>query len=196
MFDFDFMRHGLTDANERGILLGSTDAPLNERGYQQARQAGTALRDVSFDLILCSPLQRCVETAHVINRYRRVPVTIRFDYQLAERDFGAFEGLLRAFAPLDSDGNVAETGTVESITSVRQRAEAAIAPYVMRFRVLVVSHGGVFNALNSNCTSPLADKPGHCVPYRFRDYDSPYSSCTRAEAKTLHATRARQHIPQ
>ena len=46
------VRHGLTDWNEQGRLLGRSDVPLNERGRTQAEVLGDALSSLAPGEIL------------------------------------------------------------------------------------------------------------------------------------------------
>ena len=53
------IRHGQTEYNRKGMVQGSgIDAPLNDTGYQQAAAFFKAYRDISFDKIYISTLQR------------------------------------------------------------------------------------------------------------------------------------------
>lgn len=58
------VRHGQTDANARGLLLGRADPPLTEAGYRQARALAAALPRA--DRIVSSPLTRARHTAAVL----------------------------------------------------------------------------------------------------------------------------------
>lgn len=60
------IRHGETTWNKRGCLQGEVDVPLSEEGRRTARLTGEALREVVFDAVLSSPLQRAVETAQLL----------------------------------------------------------------------------------------------------------------------------------
>src|SRR6056297_2314192 len=60
------VRHGETDWNLRGLVQGSTDIPLNERGYSQARAAGAYLAGEQWDYLYASPLSRAHKTAVTI----------------------------------------------------------------------------------------------------------------------------------
>jgi len=53
-----FVRHGETDANRAGIIQGQMNTPLNDRGVQQAKLVGEALRTISFDNAYSSDLVR------------------------------------------------------------------------------------------------------------------------------------------
>ena len=86
------IRHGETDANVRGILVGRTDWPLNEKGRALARITGRALREVRFDRVFTSPLSRARETAQIMlaeNAHPHVPTEV--DARLIEIAFGAWE---------------------------------------------------------------------------------------------------------
>ncbi len=84
------VRHGETDANQAGLLLGRADPPLNDRGRQQAATLAEALASVAEPLIVTSPLARAVETATWIGE--RVGVTPRVDARLIELDYGEWDG--------------------------------------------------------------------------------------------------------
>ncbi len=52
------VRHGETDANRAGLLLGRANPTLNERGREQAAAVAAALRREPVSIILTSPLVR------------------------------------------------------------------------------------------------------------------------------------------
>lgn len=57
------VRHGQTDLNLQGIVQGSgVDSPLNETGRWQADKFFQAYKDVPFDKIYTSALQRSVQS--------------------------------------------------------------------------------------------------------------------------------------
>ncbi|NCB17031.1 MAG: histidine phosphatase family protein, partial [Synergistales bacterium] len=57
------VRHGETDWNREGRFQGQMDIPLNGKGLAQARTVVEAMKDVSLDRIVASPLSRARETA-------------------------------------------------------------------------------------------------------------------------------------
>ena len=75
--EFIFVRHGRTEGNVRRILVGRTDIPLDELGYQQAASVaahvGTLARP---DVVVASPLLRARETAQAIADVLDLPVEI------------------------------------------------------------------------------------------------------------------------
>lgn len=61
------LRHGMTDWNLAGRVQGSLDeSRLNEVGTEQARLAGLRLRDIPFDAVYCSPLNRARQTYRLL----------------------------------------------------------------------------------------------------------------------------------
>ena len=85
------VRHGETDWNSAGRFQGHANIPLNERGKMQAQEAYEKLRNIDFDLIYSSDLERAAETAQIINANRDIP--IQYDVRLRERNAGELAGL-------------------------------------------------------------------------------------------------------
>ncbi|HZP29700.1 MAG TPA: histidine phosphatase family protein [Acidimicrobiia bacterium] len=86
-----FARHGETDANANGLLLGRLDPPLNERGRAQAealaRAFGAGARPA---VVATSPLARTRATAEAIAAACGVEVEV--DERLVEVDYGVWDG--------------------------------------------------------------------------------------------------------
>ena len=59
-------RHGQTDLNHAKRMQGRTDAPLNKKGIEQAKQSRQNIGDVHFDAVYASPLQRAQLTGSII----------------------------------------------------------------------------------------------------------------------------------
>ena len=66
LFDFYFIRHGLTDWNIKKKLMGHIDIPLNHLGKQQAENACITISNIPFKTIFSSPLSRAKETTHLL----------------------------------------------------------------------------------------------------------------------------------
>jgi probable phosphoglycerate mutase len=60
------VRHGLTDWNEEGRLLGRNSIELNARGQAQAEKVAETLRDVPIEAVYSSPQKRTQQTAEAI----------------------------------------------------------------------------------------------------------------------------------
>ncbi len=84
------IRHGETEENQRGILAGSTDVPLNGNGRSQSMALAKLARTLPVDVIFASPLQRAVETAILAFGKEARIIT---DSSLREFHFGEWEGL-------------------------------------------------------------------------------------------------------
>ena len=87
------VRHGQTDANARGLLLGRADPPLSPLGRRQA--AALADRVPTAARVISSPLARCCETAAAFDR----PVTV--DERWIELDYGEYDGRPVGDVPAD-----------------------------------------------------------------------------------------------
>jgi broad specificity phosphatase PhoE/ribonuclease HI len=86
------VRHGDTAYSGEQRFCGSTDVPLTPLGEQQAAAlAARAPMIGDVAAVVSSPLQRARRTAELIAGALGLPVGV--DPQLAELDFGAWEGL-------------------------------------------------------------------------------------------------------
>lgn len=88
------VRHGLSEYNKLGFWTGWADPPLAPEGFEEAKRAGEALSDISFDLAYESPLLRVRQTLETI--LKEVPngenVEIIEDKAINERNYGDFTG--------------------------------------------------------------------------------------------------------
>lgn len=146
---FYFIRHGETELNRQGIIIGSIDISLNAHGMEQARYAALNLQNEKFDIIISSPRKRALQTSEVISQ--AIPKPIILESNLVERVWGAAEG-----QPFDStkslfdDENTPEGA--EFFTVFSQRIISTVAKHLLSEQglPLFVSHGGVFKALVHN----------------------------------------------
>ena len=84
------LRHGETDWNKNKLLQGKSDVPLNENGRMMAKRLDYGMREIPFDLVIASPLQRAQETARLALGEREIPFVI--DERISELGFGEKEG--------------------------------------------------------------------------------------------------------
>lgn len=91
------VRHGRTEANAGGLLLGRADPELDETGRRQADEIADALP--SGAQVVSSPLRRCHETATAIAE--RSEVSVVTDDRLLELDYGEFD--LRPLAAIPAE---------------------------------------------------------------------------------------------
>lgn len=161
------IRHGRTSANATGILAGrAPGVGLDAQGRRQARTLGTRLRDVPLDVVVHSPLERCVQTTDGLLAHRDVARHV--DERLSECDYGDWTGralVELALDPLwpviqDTPSSVTFPGG-ESMLAMAQRATLAIADHVGRHPdgvVAVVSHGDVIKAILSDALGQPLDQ--------------------------------------
>jgi broad specificity phosphatase PhoE/ribonuclease HI len=86
------LRHGETELTQQRRYSGRGDVPLSAQGRRQAKAAAARVTTVvsGIDLVVTSPLSRCVATAEQVAA-GVVPVQVEDD--LIECDFGEWEGL-------------------------------------------------------------------------------------------------------
>ena len=82
------VRHAETAWSRSGQHTSRTELDLTPEGERQAAGIGAALAGIPFDLVLCSPRLRARHTAELAGLE-----PIKIDDDLAEWDYGDFEGL-------------------------------------------------------------------------------------------------------
>ena len=143
---FWFMRHGETDWNRDGLIQGSTDIPLNETGWAQARAAAGVLTGRGITSVWCSPLQRARDSAGGVAAALGLPVVV--EPGLREASFGKHEGEVMGawFAAWAEGVTVPEGG--ESFADLGVRAVAAMNAVLAGGGLpFIVAHGGFFRAV-------------------------------------------------
>ncbi len=90
------VRHGQSEANAAGLLVGRTDSTLTELGRRQAACMGSALAASLSGgevRLLASPLARTRETAEIVGRSLPEEPAIELEERLLELDYGDLDGL-------------------------------------------------------------------------------------------------------
>ncbi|MDH3640166.1 MAG: 2,3-diphosphoglycerate-dependent phosphoglycerate mutase [Gammaproteobacteria bacterium] len=91
-----FVRHGQSSWNLANRFTGWTDVDLSERGVEEARQAGVALKTAGyeFDIAFTSYLKRAIRTLWLIqDEMDLMWIPVDTDWRLNERHYGALQGL-------------------------------------------------------------------------------------------------------
>ena len=87
--EYILIRHGQTDYNLQEKFQGVSDISLNAKGRKQAKKIRKKFKEENVDIIYCSDLIRCQQTAETVSPGNR----IMLNKNLREMHFGVFEGL-------------------------------------------------------------------------------------------------------
>mgnify|MGYP002562982669 CR=1 FL=1 len=156
-----FIRHGSTAGNLEGRYIGRTDESLCEEGIRQLRRKLDSGDYPEADVVWCSPMQRCLQTARLI--YPAAETLTERD--LRECDFGRFEN--KTYRELSGDGDyqawIDSGGTLpfpegEDPERFRERTCRAFLKIVLSCReedrVAFVVHGGTIMSVLSRWEEP------------------------------------------
>jgi broad specificity phosphatase PhoE len=134
------VRHGQTDANARGLLLGRLDVELDAVGRAQAEALAAVVP--TPDLLVCSPLARTRQTAAAFG------VDVEVEERWIEIDYGEWDGVpagdvpAEAWAAWREDTEFAPPGG-ESLSRLTCRVHDALDDLVARLdgrHAVVVTH--------------------------------------------------------
>jgi broad specificity phosphatase PhoE len=153
MLNVYLLRHGQTTWNaENNRYCGRTDIPLTEKGRQQAELVHQQLKDISFDGVYSSPLQRAFNTAQIASGRNDVQKVDR----LIEADFGLWEGKTREEFVSENEllwtswmsdpANTKAGSTGESASSIISRVDDFFQSMIKKHlhgNIMVVAHNGV-----------------------------------------------------
>ncbi len=142
------VRHGVTDWNEEGRVLGRSDVGLNARGRREAEAVAHALSAIPLATVIASPQRRAQETAEAIARVQRLAIDT--DPGLDEVWVGPWQG--KTWAELQGDSDVQRylrdstyvCDAVEATVRVQERIVAVaerVRPEAEDGAVVLVSHG-------------------------------------------------------
>lgn len=148
------VRHGETTENHDGIIQGQNPGHLSELGITQAQALADTLRTDRFDVIYCSDLQRCIDTAAPICA-SHAETPIYYAQELREISFGEYQGKLADSLDWQALEGTAITRRVpggESWIELSQR----VLPFINKIyekhpdqKVLIVTHGGPMRVIRA-----------------------------------------------
>lgn len=153
---FILARHGETLANENKIFSGWTDYPLTDRGKQQCKLLGEALKAYTeIDRIYSSPLLRAKTTARYIANSLGKGLIIK--EELKEINFGLFEKKTSAeiaqefreeWNSWNQDFVNFKLPEGENLIELKNRVIPLIESLIKRDRdCIIVSHGAVIQTI-------------------------------------------------
>nr|WP_318382823.1 adenosylcobalamin/alpha-ribazole phosphatase [uncultured Enterobacter sp.] len=151
------IRHGETEANVAGLYSGHAPTALTSRGISQAKTLHALLREVPFDQVICSALERAQHTAQLALDARDIPFhttpllnemffgdwEMRHHRDLAQEDAASYAAWCSDWQnaiPTNGEG-------FQAFSTRVQRFIAELEAYKHHDNVLVVSHQGVLSLL-------------------------------------------------
>lgn len=146
------IRHGETIENQNQIVQGQAPGTLAPEGIEQAKEVAKKLADEHFDVIFCSDLQRCKDTAKEIMLHH--PDTpIKYRTALRELNQPEYEGQPWTAVPWDSFPGTLLTrksSKGESFRDVWQRVAVFTNEVRQRYRhqsILFITHDSPIRGL-------------------------------------------------
>lgn len=151
------IRHGSTALNQADRYRGQIDAPLNDKGIEQAKAAGAHLQklaELKIDAIYASSLSRAANTAEIIGAEIAYQGSVEKLLGLMDTDLGKWSGLTpqeaqtqfpEEWAAYQKDKTIARGGG-KSHQQLQARAVAAIQKIVAAHpegTAIAVTHNAV-----------------------------------------------------
>ena len=139
------IRHGQTDWNIEKKLLSYTDIPLNAIGIEQCKEAEKLVKNLNYDLVICSPMLRTRQTAEIVNSQKK---EIILDKRLVERNANSLEGIdvrnfnYRDFWTLGKD-KMEDSETIEECKSRVYELLDELKEKYKGKNLLIVTHNGI-----------------------------------------------------
>lgn len=144
------IRHGETFENASNRLQGRIDSNLTEEGKKQALEVRNYFVDKEVDLIVSSPLKRCVETANIISNDK---IKIIYDDRLLGRDHGEFTGMPKEEVNFDDYWNYYKNikyERAENVVDLFNRVKKLIEELKEEYKdkkIIIVTHSGVIRIM-------------------------------------------------
>ncbi len=173
------VRHGLTEANDKGIYIGKTDLPLSDKGVAELYTKADEFDYPPVHRVYSSPLKRCTETAEILFPSAQVTVID----ELTELDMGEFEN--RSVSELidredykkwlkgGKDTRPPGGESLEELTARTYRALHGIITDMMETGITqaaVVTHAGIISNMMSCFGIPKFD-PNRLQPAPGEGYE-------------------------
>jgi broad specificity phosphatase PhoE len=152
------VRHGETDWNRSGQIMGDQPIPLNDRGRQQAQTLAHKLGGSAVSVILTSPVLRAAQTAEVLASILQCPL----NHASGLREIGVGDWVNRYWQDLGDESARRDFYTKpyeahppggETLWEIQQRAVAAVEQARRTHRegtLLFVSHADVIRTILSH----------------------------------------------
>ena len=142
------VRHGEASSNLESLYNRFED-DLTDKGISQAYELAELIKDIDYDVLISSPLKRCLKTANIINVKNK---DIIINNALMERDAGNLKGTPLANTNREEYWNYNTTliqGEYEDIKVFFKRVNEFLDELKTKDykSVLIVAHSGVSKAI-------------------------------------------------
>jgi len=160
------LRHGRSEANEKGIIIGHPDNGipyygLTELGKKQVKQSILRAKQKGIlherIIMFSSPFKRTKETAEIAQEILGIK-EIRYRSELQERSFGNLEQTMYDYTNIwfeDAKNPYHTLHDVESIAALQKRMLTLIDGLEKTYKnkiILLVSHGDPLHVLQAGLT--------------------------------------------
>jgi len=144
------VRHGEVASNVKKIF-NTEEEDLDEKGIEQAEELRDKIQNLTFDIIISSPLIRAKHTADIINSKNNRIIT---DERIKERYLGSLAGQPYSATDREEYWNYYSTttyGTHEKVPPFFERVHGFIDELKTKEynSVLIVAHSGVSKAFSA-----------------------------------------------
>jgi probable phosphoglycerate mutase len=167
MTEIYVLRHGETAYNKEGRYLGRTNVSLIfDFDKKETEELRKHIEDLAFDLIISSPLKRCLETVEILFGNKDVVI----DDGFVERSIGVYEGLTKDEAKerypdvysrnATRQFNDAPPGG-ETVVDVEKRVFAALDGIKHGYKdkkILIITHGFIAKVINKYFNPSISDQ--------------------------------------
>jgi probable phosphoglycerate mutase len=147
------VRHAESEANAQQMMQGWSDAPLSQRGEEQAQQLAQWFHanNPGAEALFASPLQRAYQTAQAVGESLGLPVQVR--QGLRELGLGKLEDVDEAtMITALQDPHFEQTYGVETLPVFCERVLGTLYGIMTMHEggtLIVVAHGGVVGVVLS-----------------------------------------------
>ena len=144
------VRHGETTENANNCLVGRINSSLTLEGINQAKEVAKKFENIKIDLIVSSPLDRCMQTAKIISEDK---IKIIYSDKLLGRDHGEFTGCHKDSINFDEYWNYNKNikyERAESVKDLYDRVASLIEELKVEYEnknIILVKHSGIMRVL-------------------------------------------------
>jgi len=144
-------RHGKTDENIAGIIMGQLPGKLSEAAISGTEELRDKIKNIKLDVIYSSDLKRCVDTATILKGNSNVRIIL--EPGLRETHFGKYQGKPYSLVKGDYVSNLQKKFPGgESNTDLIRRVIDTINNIYQHNKnktVLIVTHSGPISVINA-----------------------------------------------